>query len=270
MEGARRDDLNGDQPSLLAARTEIDGSSHQLFISSFPIDLVFLFMGPVLFFGRGNVEQGATPLEFFFSVTVGEESVISDSRESAGQDMEKKTANEFRSIKSHDSLSIVLSIIPPTKGNRLVIHLDQAMIRDGDAMGVAGQVIEDLLRVSKWRLAINHPLVFPTFFQKPTERVGVRKALRLTFQLEFRFPIRLFETVKEEFAKSPGKDSDGKKEILSGSDPFLAVLGKPTARDHAMEMRVEEKILSPSVQNGGKPDLRSQVFGIGGDREKSL
>ena len=191
-----------------------------------------------------------------------------DSHESTGQDVKKKTANKFCSSKGHDSLTIVFSIISPTKGDRFVVHLDQPVIRNGDAVSVSGQVIEDLLRASEWRLAINHPFLFPTFSQKPTERVGIGKALRLTFQLEFGFSISLFETVKEEFAKSTGKDSNRKKEILSGVDPCLAVLGKSSARNHTMEMRVEEKVLSPSVQNGGKPDLRSQVFGIGGDGEK--
>ena len=53
---ARREDLNGDQPPLMTARTEIDGSSDQLFVSSFPIDLGFVLIGLVHFIGRSNVE----------------------------------------------------------------------------------------------------------------------------------------------------------------------------------------------------------------------
>ncbi len=53
-----------------------------------------------------------------------------------------------------------MRIVLPTKGDAIAIHREEAMIRDGHSMGVAGQVLKHVLRPTKWSLGINHP-VFP-------------------------------------------------------------------------------------------------------------
>jgi hypothetical protein len=46
-------------------------------------------------------------------------------------------------------------------------------------------------------------------------------------------------------------------------NPVLVIGRKTTGWNHAMDMRMDLQILSPSVQNAEEPDLRAQMFGIG-------
>jgi len=56
MESIGRDDLDGDKAPLATPRTEVDGSSDQLFVSGFPVDLLLLRRREVSFTGWDGVE----------------------------------------------------------------------------------------------------------------------------------------------------------------------------------------------------------------------
>lgn len=53
-----------------------------------------------------------------------------------------------------------MRVVLPTKGDAIAIHREEAMIRDGHSMGIAGQILQHVLRPAKWSLGINDP-VFP-------------------------------------------------------------------------------------------------------------
>ncbi len=48
-------------------------------------------------------------------------------------------------------------------------------------------------------------------------------------------------------------------------DPGSAVRREPTSGNHAMQVRVEGKILRPGVQDAGESDLGAEMFWISGD-----
>ena len=54
--------------------------------------------------------------------------------------------------------------------------------------------------------------------------------------------------------------------IRTAGDPALTVRADTATRYNAMEMRVEKQVLSPTVQDGEKSDLGTQMLRIGGDR----
>ena len=50
----------------------------------------------------------------------------------------------------------------------------------------------------------------------------------------------------------------------------MALGSQSSSRDNTMEVRMVHQILSPSVQDGDKTDLGAEMFGVGGNGEKSL
>jgi len=70
--------------------------------------------------------------------------------------MQKETANELDTLYGHDSLPVAFSVVAPAEGYGLLVHLHQAMVGEGDSVGVSGQVIEDLFGTRERRLAIDH------------------------------------------------------------------------------------------------------------------
>ena len=49
------------------------------------------------------------------------------------------------------------------------------------------------------------------------------------------------------------------------ANPLLMVERKTTRRDHTMDMRMVQKILSPSVEHTQEANLRTEMFRVGRD-----
>ena len=47
------------------------------------------------------------------------------------------------------------------------------------------------------------------------------------------------------------------------ADPSRVVGRESAGRDHAVDMRMEQQVLSPGVKDGEEADLGAQVFGVG-------
>jgi hypothetical protein len=65
---------------------------------------------------------------------------MADALKAAGQDMEEKPPEEFDRVERHEALPIpVLGVFPP-EGHPAVATGQEPPIRDGHAMGIAGEV----------------------------------------------------------------------------------------------------------------------------------
>src|SRR5215510_12992441 len=75
--------------------------------------------------------------------------------------MQQKAAHELLGRQRHEFVFVVVTIVTPAKGDRSVVDGDQAMIRDRHAMGIAAEIVQDLVWAAKGRLGIHHPLGGP-------------------------------------------------------------------------------------------------------------
>ena len=71
--------------------------------------------------------------------------------------MEQEPTDEFVSGKRHRLLTVAIAIIFPAKADLAVVDIEQAIVGDGDAVGISADVIEDLLRPGERALGIDHP-----------------------------------------------------------------------------------------------------------------
>jgi hypothetical protein len=55
-------------------------------------------------------------------------------------------------------LFIVLAVILPAKADVIVVDFEEATVGDGDALGVAGEIGENLRRSGERALGVDHPL----------------------------------------------------------------------------------------------------------------
>jgi len=83
-----------------------------------------------------------------------------DPLESRRQGMQQEAADKL--FRRYGHLSALLPILGPVllvlESDLAVIHILYPVIADGDAMGVAAQIIDDLLGTAKGRLGIDDPL----------------------------------------------------------------------------------------------------------------
>ena len=106
----------------------------------------------------GLRNQMAAQRQFLLACTIGEKAVVADADEAIGQDVLQREATEkLHGIEFHWPIPRLR--LPPVR--KLTESESAAVIAvgDGDAMGVASQVLEHLLRPAEGRLGIHHPLL---------------------------------------------------------------------------------------------------------------
>ncbi len=72
---------------------------------------------------------------------------MADAVEACGEHVEEKAADEFGYRQGHGLVPITVfgPVVLPLEGDLLVVEGDEAAVRDGDAVGVAGEIGEDRL-----------------------------------------------------------------------------------------------------------------------------
>ena len=80
----------------------------------------------------------------------------------------------------------------------------------------------------------------------------------------------LLQRGKEQPTEETSEHADGQKEVGSTADPTTAVGREPAAGDDAMQVRMMEQCLAPSVEDGEEAELCAEMLGIGGDRAQGF
>jgi hypothetical protein len=125
---------------------------------------IFILVPIVPFDGRcsalvrqGHAEQTAALVELFLPIAVAQETVVANALEPVRQHMEQKPADKFVGGQGHRFVLAAMAIILPLEADLIVLDIEEAVVGDGHAVGVAAHVVEDLLRSSEWALGIDHP-----------------------------------------------------------------------------------------------------------------
>jgi hypothetical protein len=76
------------------------------------------------------------------SMAVGEKAEVAHAVEAVRKHMKEKAPDKLVGMKTHDLLTVatVSPIILPSKGNMVVIDIEDAAVGDGDTMGVPAEI----------------------------------------------------------------------------------------------------------------------------------
>ncbi len=92
---------------------------------------------------RGIVdEQALTERQEPGTAASGEEAEREDADKAARQDVEQEAAQELLRTERHHSLLISVGIILPAESNLVMLESHEAVVGDGHAMVVAGEIAE--------------------------------------------------------------------------------------------------------------------------------
>ena len=123
--------------------------------------------------GWYNLEQAPAFGESGFAAAVAEEPVVTDTLQSARQHVKQEAANELRRIELHHTLYGFVAVVFPAERDVSISDIDQAIVRDGDAMRVTAQIVEYLLRAAERFLCVHHPFRASRAIQIAGERLRV-------------------------------------------------------------------------------------------------
>ena len=90
---------------------------------------------------------------------IGQEPERADADKAARQDVEQEAAQELLRTERHHSLLIPVGIILPTESNLVMLEGHEAVVGDSDAMGVAGEIAEHMMRTAERWLGIDDPIL---------------------------------------------------------------------------------------------------------------
>jgi hypothetical protein len=135
--------------------------------------------------------------------------------------------------------------------------LHEAVVGDGDFVGVQSEVSEYLLCPSKGLFAVNDPFDAREFLDKALKVSGILKVLAVGLESEGVFVEGQFEQVNEFSSEFLGKLTHRDEKVVSRADPSGSRLIKSAAGDHDVEVGMELEVLVPGVEDGRESYERS-------------
>ena len=103
--------------------------------------------------GPGHGETLTATGQLLFSAAIAKEAVIADALEAREEDVEKEAADELVSSQRHCPVLVAAALNLPPERDLAGADGNQAIVGDGDAMGVAGDTVQHLFGPAKGGLA---------------------------------------------------------------------------------------------------------------------
>jgi hypothetical protein len=104
-------------------------------------------------------DKPASLQEVLGSISVSEKPEVSNAGESRRENMEKEPTEELVGVQGHDASSIAAGVVLPGESDAVLVEGEDAAVGYGDAVSIAGEVLEDLARPSEGGLCVNEPFL---------------------------------------------------------------------------------------------------------------
>ncbi len=108
---------------------------------------------------------------------IGKEASMADTVEAGWQDMCQEAADKLGRGQVHrlHPVSPLDPIVFPTERHCVRVGTDQAMVRDGDPVGIAAEICQHLFGASEGRFGIDDPVGLAQWGEMGCEGIGVRQ-----------------------------------------------------------------------------------------------
>ena len=158
-----------------------------------------------------------------FAISVGQEAKVTDANIACRQDMKKEPSDKLVGLKGHGFLTVMVSIIPPEEGNFAVLEGEDAVITDGNSMGISAEVLKDPLGAIEGGFAIDDPRFPVEMLPEGLEVFGVLEMAEIGGKDQIASLEAIFEEVEELAFEQCGQDSHGEEEAFAAGSPAAAV-----------------------------------------------
>ena len=126
---------------------------------------------------RRRLEQRPTHPELGLTDTVGQQTIMPNPLEAAGQDMEEEPPKKLDCVQRHRPVAIPVGRVFPAKRHPPVLECQQAAICDRHAMGIAREILQHRPRAAEGWVGLHHPLGGPEGAQELLPPCGVSEGI---------------------------------------------------------------------------------------------
>ena len=140
--------------------------SDQLLLPGFLSDLFFCygFVGP---------QDPTTYCDGIVPVSVCKQAEVTYPYIARGQYVKKEPSDKFISLERHGLFAVIVCIISPEKGDIAIPVVEDAVIADGDPVGISAKVLKDTFGATEGWFAIDNPLLLIELFPEDLEVPGL-------------------------------------------------------------------------------------------------
>jgi hypothetical protein len=178
--------------------------------------------------------------------------------------VQQESPQEFVGSEGHLPLLVPVSVVFPTERHLAILEGNQAMVGDGDAMGVTGQVVQNIFGPAEGRLGVNDPVVTKQGAEQRTELLWILEDFLVPVKSEFALLEGSPEASHKLTPKHAAEDLDGQEEGIARLNPASVILRQTPGGDHTVDMGMVLQVLSPGVKDAEEADRGAEVTGIGG------
>jgi len=170
-------------------------------------------------------EELTTDDKVVFSVSVGQQAEVPYPDKASRQDMEEEPADKLLGLEQHGLLAIMVRIISPEEGNLPIPDGEEAVIADGDSVGISTQVLQDPLDASEGRFTIDHPFFMVERPPEGFELSGILERTEMAGKDQLPALEALFEEVQELTSEQRRQDPDGEEKPFTARYPAASISG---------------------------------------------
>jgi len=164
----------------------------------------------------------------------------------------------------------VVGGVTPAKGNLAVGQRDQAMVGDGDAVGIAAEILQDVLGSAEGWFGVDDPIFAEERTQPGSEELGMGERCEFSGQMQLTALEGRLQAGDELATKHAPKYGDGNEEAWVGSNPAGVITGESAGGNDTVDMRMKLEFLVPGMQHAEEADLGAEMGRVTRHCEKSF
>lgn len=189
---------------------------------------------------RRSVKQTSREGDVVGACGIGEEAVMANAVKAVRQNVKQEAADEVVAVKRYEAVAVLAftPIVLPLEGDAARLEGHEPAVGDGDAVGVAREIREHLIRPRERALGVDHPIVAMERLQEGAKYIDVAEIGMIAEEAKRAVDVRGDKALKHQAPKQPRQHAHGQKEIGPAWDPSLTVGCNAAAGDDAMHMRV--------------------------------
>ena len=202
---------NPEQPAFLTdwAGSDIDpADSEQLLLPRFLFDVFFCH-------GLAGSKELTACRDGVFAVSVCQQAEVTYPHITFGQYVKQEPSDKFISLERHGLFAVIVGIIPPEKRDIAIPVGEDAVIADGDPVGISAEVLKDTFGAIEGRFAVDNPLLLIELFPEDLEVAWFLEMTDTAGENKITSFEAMFERVKELASEQCRHDPYGNEETLA-------------------------------------------------------
>ena len=175
-----------------------------------------------------------------------QQAVMSDSDKTLWWNVHKKSADKFNTGNGKFRPLTFFTIVFHIVGNSIFVHTDNAVVADGNPVGIFPKVVDNGLCTIKGFLAVGNPVLVITKIQEFLEIIAVAVFYAASVKLKLILIPKCFKNIQIFALKQLGHNSYRKKEFFAFITPLI-IGSQTTTKENDMDMGMIVHFRTPGM-----------------------